>query len=283
VNRRRVLSWNAGNLLPIITLFGLVFYGVLRLAYALFYQPLGVTPEEAGLSYAETIAQSALVLLLLAVGIVALFLIVIVVYVVALVSSFVLVRHQLKKAIDSVVGEGSKPDRAEIQRVAQRAVDANSGLQRQFVLITARLYLLPDLGYWGWLKVTTKQLWSYSRAFLIITSVISFAAITFFLLNEAKTLSLQAPSGSALQPPTFAGVPFLGFTAQAVRITPTELASPLESLDSLRHCLLFLGQSGGQVYLYQYDPKLKDGRTFHIPASSIVITSSSERQCAGAS
>jgi hypothetical protein len=50
----------------VITLMGLITYGVLRAVYGLFYARLGVTPEEVGLGYADTLEQSVVGLVIVA-------------------------------------------------------------------------------------------------------------------------------------------------------------------------------------------------------------------------
>jgi hypothetical protein len=55
---RAAARWIFTNPLPTITL-GLLLYGMLRLAYTTFYDEFGVTPEQVGLTYAETLSRSA--------------------------------------------------------------------------------------------------------------------------------------------------------------------------------------------------------------------------------
>jgi hypothetical protein len=64
----RLRAWIAGNPIPAVTLAGLMLYGSLRLASGIFYGRLGFRPEEVGLGYAETIAGTIGVLVVLAVA-----------------------------------------------------------------------------------------------------------------------------------------------------------------------------------------------------------------------
>ena len=57
---RGIGTWIAANPLTALTLAGLVLYADLRLCAAIFYGRLGTKPEEVGLGYAETVAQSIL-------------------------------------------------------------------------------------------------------------------------------------------------------------------------------------------------------------------------------
>jgi hypothetical protein len=64
--RFRIWPWALANPIAALTLTGLVVYGFLRLSASLFYGRLGVTPEEVGLGYVQTLAQSFLGLIVVA-------------------------------------------------------------------------------------------------------------------------------------------------------------------------------------------------------------------------
>jgi hypothetical protein len=51
-----LLEWTIRYAVPLSGLAAAVIYGVLRLSYALFYQPLRATPEEVGYGYVEILA-----------------------------------------------------------------------------------------------------------------------------------------------------------------------------------------------------------------------------------
>ncbi len=51
-----LLEWTIHYAVPLSGLVAAVIYGVLRLSYALFYQPLRATPEEVGYGYVEILA-----------------------------------------------------------------------------------------------------------------------------------------------------------------------------------------------------------------------------------
>lgn len=51
-----LLDWTIRYAVPASGLAAAVIYGVLRLSYALFYQPLRATPEEVGYGYSEILA-----------------------------------------------------------------------------------------------------------------------------------------------------------------------------------------------------------------------------------
>lgn len=51
-----LLDWTIRYAVPASGLAAAVIYGVLRLSYALFYQPLRATPEEVGYGYVEILA-----------------------------------------------------------------------------------------------------------------------------------------------------------------------------------------------------------------------------------
>lgn len=56
--RERIWAWAKTNPLPALTILGVALYGLLRLPYSVYYGSLGASPEEVGLSYAETLARS---------------------------------------------------------------------------------------------------------------------------------------------------------------------------------------------------------------------------------
>jgi hypothetical protein len=51
-----LLEWTIRYAVPLSGLAAAVIYGVLRMSYALFYQPLRATPEEVGYGYSEILA-----------------------------------------------------------------------------------------------------------------------------------------------------------------------------------------------------------------------------------
>jgi hypothetical protein len=53
---RSPLEWAIRYAVPLSGVVGAAIYGVLRLSYALFYQPLRATPEEVGYDYVEILA-----------------------------------------------------------------------------------------------------------------------------------------------------------------------------------------------------------------------------------
>ena len=56
VTHADLLNWTIRYAVPLSGLVAAVIYGVLRLSYALFYQPLRATPEEVGYDYVEILA-----------------------------------------------------------------------------------------------------------------------------------------------------------------------------------------------------------------------------------
>lgn len=56
----RLTESASANPLSALTGLGLIFYVLLRIVHSRFYGALGITPEEVGLGYAQTIAQSVI-------------------------------------------------------------------------------------------------------------------------------------------------------------------------------------------------------------------------------
>lgn len=56
----RVLTWLSDNVAVVLTLSGILLYGGSRIALDAFYQPLGTTSSEAGVSYLEIVAVAGI-------------------------------------------------------------------------------------------------------------------------------------------------------------------------------------------------------------------------------
>jgi hypothetical protein len=56
-------GWATGNPVAALGVAGVLVFGLLRLAYYLFYRHLGVTPEDAGFGYSETLIDASFVTL----------------------------------------------------------------------------------------------------------------------------------------------------------------------------------------------------------------------------
>jgi hypothetical protein len=65
-------SW-IGIVTPVLTILGLSAYSLHRVAYSIFYGPLGVSPDEVGLGYAQSLVEAGVGLFLLtfAIGLIA--------------------------------------------------------------------------------------------------------------------------------------------------------------------------------------------------------------------
>ena len=62
---RRVVQWvHKETTLTFLTIIGLVFYSIVRVSLQVYYAAFGVTPEDVGLSYVDTIGLAAVALLL---------------------------------------------------------------------------------------------------------------------------------------------------------------------------------------------------------------------------
>jgi hypothetical protein len=62
------VGWAVRNPVAVIGVAGVVVFGLLRLVYYVFYRHLGVTPEDAGFGYSDTLIDASLVALGLAVA-----------------------------------------------------------------------------------------------------------------------------------------------------------------------------------------------------------------------
>jgi hypothetical protein len=56
----KAMAGDFQNILGLLTILGVVFYGIFALAYHRYYDELGISPEEVGLSYGTVVWRAAL-------------------------------------------------------------------------------------------------------------------------------------------------------------------------------------------------------------------------------
>jgi hypothetical protein len=280
---RRVVRWAGANVLLAMTILGLGTYAIVRLAYSLFYGPLDVTPEEVGLGYEETLAQSALALLAL----ITLFIIVIAGMWLLLILSLVgqlaymqsvsLVAIRFEDFLSKKLGLSS-PDETWADLRLQR--HAAKGVRRKLLTFVIRAHDIRKTG----LGRASQRLQTLTRLSLLMPpSFVAAVVLTGALLVwEAQDRSRDVRRGESVVPQTFVGVPFLQIRAQRADVFAVGDRGLAELGLRPGDCFLLLGESGGRTYIYDYDLERGEGRTVRVASDLIAVsTPGGDFQCGG--
>lgn len=256
--------WVARNPLAVVTLVGILLYGIVRLANALFYGELGVTPEEVGVGYQETLAQSALTVVLItlffAVGLGALSLWYLVVLV-GLPRLFAWARRRLWKQ-DFARGK------ARLERVRWRRAETDGHSRR----LLGAYELILRLEYEPEGVRLSRRVVGRVAAVSVVGAV---AVTTAVLILSARGWGSEASHGDPVQRARLFGIPLLHIRAESADAASTD-GTPLSALgiDGDR-CYLYLGESGGTTYLYTYDEEHGVGRTLRVGSDQITVSTPS--------
>jgi hypothetical protein len=250
----------------LLTALGLILYGILRLANAIFYERLGVKPEEVGLGYAETLSQSAVgVLVILALGF-ALFGFVILFLGVVVPASLREMRDQSPRA----------PTWFESLLLVALLLTVIGGVTAHFVW-GAQIYgdvtkaVFGAVGVLGWIH----ELWAERHARdlkrlarpALATIAIAVASTVALILVGAWD-DLRGVRAGQVRHPTFFGLPFGSWGADAARVDWVAGNPPADFAHG-RRCLLYLGQANGTAVFYD---ARDEGRTIRLPAGDVVVT-----------
>jgi hypothetical protein len=265
---RKFLEWIVKNPLPTITIGGLLLYGVVRLAYALFYEPLGVTPEDVGLGYQQTLAQSALAVFLIT-------MLVGIALAVAAATYWVSFFFYYRTAIRMLYRPGQAGGKGmtakqRIRILEQKELSTESekekkALERQ---IRANRYLdaLESRGR------------SRSPVMLAFSFVVAFVLASILLITRAHDAASSAKRGRPVRGDHIFGVPFLGIRAERADVVALRGAQSAQRLGlTPNHCLLYLGQSSGTTFLYAFEPSSGRGTTLRVPSSEVQVSTSGTR------
>jgi hypothetical protein len=264
---KRFVTWLVANPVGALTVGGLAVYGVVRLSYALFYEPLGVTPEEVGLGYQQTLAESALavvVILLILGGAVATVLIFYATFLGLLLRFRWRVRPKSLRATTPVSIEDAI--RILDEKLKKAPPDKKKGIESNLKSLFCLYRLKRSLG---------SEEFPRTRSNLIAFATLIAASVTCFaLVADARNAGRAARRGDAVRGTKLAGaVPLLGVRAEPAEVSPLH-GSTRESLGLVAgvRCILYLGQSSGTAFFYVPPAKKRSGRTLRIPSSEVAIT-----------
>ena len=233
----------------VLTGVGVLIYGILNISYSLFYDRLGVRPEDVGLTYVTTLSRStgfiALAAGVLAFGVFPL-----------------LIRRRLIRGYDRWAEQDIRHlessmrdkgmDELEIRdRLAVRREFMDS--ERQDVLKQGKIGLATTI----------------SVAVVAVLVLFLTLSIPWFALPRAS----EARSGNEVSPIRILGLNILAVSAHKATIQATGKPGETDTIDALRlRPLLYLGQAGGTLVFFDGESK----EAVFVPASSAVVRVESE-------
>jgi hypothetical protein len=240
-----------------------MLYGMRNMAYSLFYERLGVNPEDVGLGYATTISRST--------GFVV---IAILISALVLLPAFwtSMLNRSWRRALER---------RVESNLQAQAAIDAlidAEALQRADKADVTPLVRARDTH--GEAALEAESWMDRTRYSLRPALIFAIAALLLVVLPLAPVLALprvkDVQKGRVVAP-----VRVLGVTVLAIRASPTEVqttgkpSKPGETtaIETLRSDkLLYLGRTAATIVFYDS----QSDRAVYVPASLVVLRVDSE-------
>jgi hypothetical protein len=238
--------------LAALSLAGLVAYGIVRLAYAEFYSAFGLTPEEVGLGYQETIAQAGLALLLLA--LLATFGAGLAILLYGLAS--VLYFGVLMRLVTGIRGT------PEERRARQYETYLRYTSSRYLSFFATMLDPSVSMG---------KRILGLRRPAVGGGIVIGSLGVALYLFITAHDAADDVRAGQPVPRPELFGLPFLQIGAERVVIDEVEPRS--EKLVSATRCTLYLGQAGGTTFLFFPAVDALPAETLRIPPNQVAVHS----------
>ncbi|HVO55348.1 MAG TPA: hypothetical protein VMT37_13135 [Solirubrobacterales bacterium] len=242
------------------------FYG---LAYARFYESMGITPEQAGFTPAQVVAHSivgGLVLLILITAAIFLFFV------------------PLIPAREEKMEAGARRHWGPVAWNLTFTLAAAAGLAALCALAGRRweliMYLLViQLVWWALtsLVISERRLkpalleisvdrYVVTGIACLIPAVLATGVVTYL---KAESLGERATVGRAVRNPKIGVFPFLGVHAEPAEVA--WVADP--KLRTLPRCVLYLGSSEGDAVLYDSH----SSSTFHVPTGNIAIDLEGDR------
>lgn len=270
---RRALRWAVANPLSAGTILGVCLFGMVRLGYALFYGEFAATPEEAGLGYKETIAQSALVLLTLILLLTFSFLMGMIVWLGYVILGTIFgealgrTGHPLARVLTGARWSQAIVWSATRQRASVRASPPIGKILRDFYSVVIWFY---GPGRARRLRETIFSRRGLTRLFYLAL-LFGIVVLLVILTIDARSAAHQARSGHPVHPSTLFGIPFLFRRAETATVYATGRRTTKELGIRRGDCILYLGASNNTELLYDYDPSTNKGRTLRIPSWSIAV------------
>ena len=277
----------------VLAVLGIVLYAVLRIAYSVFYNSFGLTPDDLGLGYLDLLIQSAVgtIILLLVVFVVAAFAAALYVGmyggIVEVRSERTRARHVAKTSglerLPSVRREGESVisrSQARLRRALRNpkqlvpyaflVLILGGVVADQPVLVLLGVsYLIAEALFVGIKRINlglTGDDRAWWRAGLVTIAVVTLGLAIFSLLARAESDATRVQHGHA------SGFTVLGFSittwgAEQATIswTSNQIGPGLKPLAG--RCLMYLGQSNGTAFLYLVSTK----EVFRVPTAAVVV------------
>jgi hypothetical protein len=264
--------WSIASLATIASASVFVFYLVLRFEYATFYQPLGTTPEEVGLSETQILGEAAITVGALSLAITAIVVLGMLAYAKGL-------RWYVRRRFGKQpLGPNTSPTVydavLELLRSSINHVDfapawlADLPEDRRSQVETAARKLISQTASSWWLGLFVRGwglvlfrgwrvLTALSAATMVLSLIGVLVAIDSFMGNDAYRIENGQPAqpiGTIMVPATHADITLL--TGGQLPISPND-------------CLMFLGESNGTMVFYD----VPRHATVRLPASAVVVMS----------
>jgi hypothetical protein len=267
----------------LLSLAGLGFYALLRVAYMRFYAPFGLSPDDLGLGYAQLLAQAAIgvILLLAAAGLVIALLVGLYVKVLTWIGLAHLVELFSDRLRRWIWSRGFQRALAVVGILVAILVAAGCAVGLYGYRVIA-LLILVAAGSAG-----LRRIWqgvmgaragpvNWWRRGVAVIVVLAFAAAADMFIETADQNAKATRNGQPGHPAWY-GIQLTTWGSDAAT-----LAWSTESVDpAIRYlassCLMYLGESDGTLFVYL--PDSPGPATFRIPASAATVRVIPGRRC----
>jgi hypothetical protein len=259
----------------VLAIFAVLLYAMLRIAYTRFYGPLGLTPDDLGLGYAQLLAQSALG----AVALLSLSLAAVATVVAMAVGMTHLVRQDrlslpiaaprwvgqvLWLAVGALAGVGSSVWALSSDPPAWAIAVMSPAFAAALVVGIDRV----RRGLAGELTIRAKPTRAWWRAGVLAT-LIAVGLITTTVLSRQADVGVLVVQGGGAVHPSLLHTRIISWGADAATLTWTTNPSDRALRSLAGRCLLHLGQFDGTLFLYS--PSAHPPATYRVPAALAVV------------
>jgi hypothetical protein len=271
------------NATAILTVVGVIIYGLLNVGYSAFYQQFGISPDEVGLGYFGTLARSTgLVLIILSAALLA----------TASYVSLIIARHARERLYLTVraaelaslavwlKASNAKNQEAEPSKGAQQSTadDALTNAIKWHLDMAARESVTArESARASWLRALTPVEGApadrtYARTMARLVALLATIALIALLVIAVRgtciTRAESVQTGHPVAPISLLGLSLLAIHADPATVSPVGEAGQSAGLDALSgRTMMYLGQANGAVVLYD----AQNQRTITLPASSVVL------------
>ena len=269
------------NATAILTVLGVILYGLLNVGYSAFYQQFGISPDEVGLGYFSTLARSTgLVFIFLSAALFAT-----ASYILLMVARHTRERPHAAALMERIASQrteldalriwmlarseeakeegGGRESAQEPQTIEQALLEAQAQEKAaQAQLDAIRGGRLPRLAN----RSLSRTLGRVAIALAIIGLVAGLVmAVRGISISRAESVKAGRPVG----PISLLGLNLLAIHADAAIISPAgEASKSSASLNSLSgRTMMYLGQANGTIVLY--DPR--NQKTLALPSSLVIL------------